>query len=131
MSRRDDQALLRDMIDAAREATGALWGGGPAALAGDHVRALGLVKCLEIVGEAAGRLSPDLRERHSAVAWDQIIGMRNRLVHAYFDIDYEQVWKALTEDLPPLIEQLEGILADESGRCRGGSAEAASERRQP
>jgi uncharacterized protein with HEPN domain len=115
MSRRNDQALLQDMISAARSAVAAIRGSEPATLPADHVRALGLVKCLEIVGEAAGRLSADFRGRHSAIPWGQITGMRNRLVHAYFEIDYEQVWKALTEDLPPLIEQLEGILADEPG----------------
>jgi len=115
MSRRDDTTLLRDMIGAARSAISAIEGSEQAALAADHVRALGLVKCLEIVGEAAGQLSSDLRERHATIPWGQIIGMRNRLVHAYFDIDYEQVWKALTEDLPPLVKQWERILADESG----------------
>ena len=115
MPRRDDKTLLRDMIEAARSAVSAIEGSEQAALAADHVRALGLVKCLEIVGEAAGRLSAELRARQPAIPWAQIIGMRNRLVHAYFEIDYEQVWKALTEDLPPLIEQWERILADESG----------------
>ena len=115
MSRRDDKTLLRDMIEAARSAISAIEGSEQAALAADHVRALGLVKCVEIVGEAAGRLSADLRTRHPEIPWHQINGMRNRLVHEYFDIDYEQVWKALTEDLPPLIEKWETILADESG----------------
>ena len=115
MSRRDDNTLLQDMIEAARSAVSAIEGSEPPALATDHVRALGLVKCLEIVGEAAGRLSADFRDRHAAIPWKQIIGMRNRLVHAYFEIDYEQVWKALTEDLPPLIEQWARILADEPG----------------
>ncbi len=114
MSRRDDTTLLRDMIEAAHSAVSAIKGSKQAALASDHVRALGLTKCLEIVGEAAGQLSADLRERYPAIPWDQMIGMRNRLVHAYFEIDYEQVWNALTEDLPPLIEQLQRILADES-----------------
>ena len=114
MSRRDDKTLLQDMIEAARSAVSAIEGSEPAALATDHVRALGLVKCLEIVGEAAGRLSADFRDRHPAIPWKQIIGMRNRLVHAYFEIDYEQVWKALSEDMPPLIEQWARILADES-----------------
>lgn len=114
MSRRDDPTLVRDMMDAARSAAGAISGAEPAVLAADHVRALGLVKCLEIVGEAAGRLSADFRARHPDIPWGQIIGMRNRLVHAYFDIDYEQVWKALTEELPPLVAQLEKILTDES-----------------
>jgi len=72
-----------------------------------------LVKCLEIIGEAAGRLSADFRARHAGIPWGEIVGMRNRLIHAYFEIDYEQVWKTLTEDLPPLIEQLHAILASE------------------
>jgi uncharacterized protein with HEPN domain len=113
MSRRDDPTLLRDMVSVARSAIAEVGGADLGALAADHVRALGLVKCLEIVGEAAGRLSPDFRARHSDIPWAPIIGMRNRLVHAYFDVDYEQVWKALTEDLPPLIERLEAILVDE------------------
>jgi len=114
MSRREDPALLRDMLGAARSAIAAIKGRGPDALAADHVWTLGLVKCLEIVGEAAGRFSEAFRGRHPDVAWAQIVGMRNRLVHAYFEIDCEQVWRALTEDLPPLIERLEETLADES-----------------
>lgn len=113
MSRRDDRTLLHDIIGAARSALAAIEGREPSALAANHVWTLGLVKCLEIVGEAAGRLSADLRARHAEIPWAQITGMRNRLVHAYFEIDYEQVWKALTEELPPLIVQLDAILADE------------------
>lgn len=87
MSRRDDTTLMRDMIDAARSAISATEGSEQGALAADHVRALGLVKCLEIIGEAAGRLSANFRERHAVIPWGRIIGMRNRLVHAYFEID--------------------------------------------
>jgi len=115
MSRRDDKTLLRDMIEASRLAIAVIKGTSLPALATDHVRALGLVKCLEIVGEAAARLSAELRAGYPVIPWNQIIGMRNRLVHAYFEIDYEQVFKALTEDLPPLIEQWERMLADEPG----------------
>jgi len=117
MSCRDDKTLLKDMLDAARAAVAEIEGSTQAALAADHVHALGLTKCIEIVGEAAVHLSRELRQRHSEVPWALIIGMRNRLVHAYFDIDYEQVWKALTEDVPPLIEQLQRILESESKRA--------------
>lgn len=114
MKRRDDRTLLQDMIDTAQSALVAVSHCGFDALAANHVWTLGLVKCLEIVGEAAARLSGDFKSRHPGVPWTAIIGMRNRLVHAYFDIDYEQVWKALTEELPPLVEQLEAILSSES-----------------
>jgi len=116
MSRRDDRTLLKDMVEAARAAVAEIEGSTEAALAADHVRALGLTKCLEIVGEAAVHLSLELRERHPEIPWGEMVGMRNRLVHAYFEIDHEQVWKALTEDVPPLIEQLQKILDSESWR---------------
>jgi len=106
MSRRDDETLLPDMPDTARLAVSTTRGSEQTSLAADHVRALGLVKYLEIIGEAAGRLSADGRQQLAGIPWEQIIGMRNRLVHAYFEIDYEQVWKTLAEDLPPFIEHL-------------------------
>jgi uncharacterized protein with HEPN domain len=118
MSRRDDYLLVQDMVGAARAAVAAVEGKSIASLAADHIWALGLVKCLEIIGEAAGRLSEEFRQQHAAIPWRQVIGMRNRLVHAYFDIDDVQVWKTLTEDLPPLIIQLDAIL---TGEAREGS----------
>ena len=114
MSRRDDVVLLRDMLNTARTAVGAIQGRRQSDLSSDVVWALGLAKCLEIIGEAAARLSEPTRGRYPEIPWQPIIGMRNRLVHAYFDIDPEQVWKALTEDLPPLIEQLECVLTVET-----------------
>ena len=69
MSRRDDGALLRDIIDAGRSAMAGIEGKDLTALFSDRVRLLGLVKCLEIVGEAAGRLSVDFRLRHGGIPW--------------------------------------------------------------
>jgi len=101
---------FRHMLDAAREAAAFSSQGKRSDLDEDHVRALGLVKCLEIVGEAASKIDPGVRSLYPEVPWQQIIAMRNRLVHAYFDVDPDQVWSALTEDLPPLIAELEKIL---------------------
>lgn len=114
MSRRDDLSRLNDMLDAAREAVDAVKGHNEADITANHVWALGLVKCVEIVGEAASKASEEMRIRHPDIPWTEIVGMRNRLVHGYFDIDYEQVWKALTEDMPPLIESLKLILEGEN-----------------
>jgi uncharacterized protein with HEPN domain len=71
---------------------------------------LGLVKCVEIIGEAAARMGKETKDRNPQVPWAQIIAMRNRLVHLYFEIDLDQVWKAITEDLPPLAVQLQAML---------------------
>ena len=106
----DDRTRLRHMLDAAREAVGAVQGRTREDLDRNHVWALGLVKCIEIIGEAAGRVGKDAQERYRQIPWRQIVAMRNRLVHAYFEIDNEQLWKALTDDVPPLIEELEKIL---------------------
>lgn len=113
MPRRDDRTLLRDILETGRSAVSEAEGMDSASLASDYVRALGLVKCLEIVGEAASRLSQDFRARHAAIPWGRIIAMRHRLVHGYFEIDYEQVWETLKGDLPPLLAELEAILAHE------------------
>jgi uncharacterized protein with HEPN domain len=76
----------------------------------------GLVKCVEIIGEAAARVGADTKGTYPQIPWAQIVAMRNRLVHAYFDIDLDQVWKAATEDLPPLVVALESILEGDDAR---------------
>lgn len=115
MSRRDDCSLLQDMLEASRQAMAAVRGKERSHLDQEPVLTLGLTKCLEIVGEAANRLSSGLRSRSPEIPWEQIVGMRNRLVHAYFDVDREQVWRTITEDLPPLVAQVERLLEKEQG----------------
>lgn len=65
---------------------------------------------LEIVGEAANAVSDDCRSELAFIEWIQLRGLRNRLVHAYFNINHEIIWEAIRKDLPPLIEQLEKLL---------------------
>lgn len=102
------------MVDAAREALRSAKEHTRADLDENRVWALGLVKCVEIIGEAAARVSEATREKYTQIPWVQIVAMRNRLVHMYFDIDLDQVWQAVTEDLPPLVAALERILEAES-----------------
>jgi uncharacterized protein with HEPN domain len=63
-----------------------------------------------VVGEAAAKISTQTREALPNIAWDSIVGMRNRLVHAYFDIDSDVLWDTVTEGLPPLAAQLRAAL---------------------
>jgi len=107
---KDDQIRLQHMLDAAKEAVSFVRARTPADLKREHVWLLGLVKCIEIIGEAAARITEETQERYQQIPWAQIIAMRNRLVHAYFDIDFDQVWKAVTEDIPPLVAELERIM---------------------
>jgi uncharacterized protein with HEPN domain len=84
------------------------------------VWALGVVKCVEIIGEAAAGISGEGKAECPHIPWAPIVAMRNRLVHVYFDVDLDQIWKALTDDLPPLITQLEKVVnaAEVSGTGR-------------
>lgn len=68
---------------------------------------LALVKEVEIIGEAAYQITSNTRNHIGSIPWDDIIGMRHRLVHAYFDIDLDILWKTVQEDLPQLIAELE------------------------
>jgi uncharacterized protein with HEPN domain len=63
----------------------------------------------EILGEAASRISPELRKAHPEIPWRDIIDMRNRLIHAYFDIDMNIVWKTIQDALPETLEKLKAI----------------------
>lgn len=63
-----------------------------------------LVRCLEIIGEAATQLSDETRESMPDVPWGGIRGMRNRLIHAYFSVDSDLVWDTVIVDLPPVVE---------------------------
>jgi uncharacterized protein with HEPN domain len=79
---------------------------------------LAAVRCIEIIGEAASKISAESRLEYHQIPWADIVGMRNRLIHAYFDIDTDLVCDTLIDDLPLLIRDLEEIVPLEPG---GGS----------
>lgn len=101
------------MADAAKEAVSFVAGKSRNSLAEDRALTLALVKCIEIVGEAANGVSETYRSKHPEVPWREAIRMRNRLVHGYFDVDLDRVWQTVAGDLPHLLELLEPLLSDE------------------
>lgn len=107
---KDDWIRVQHMLDAGRQAEDFARGRSRADLDHDRLLGFGLLKCIEIVGEAAAHVSEELRSQYPLVPWKQLVAMRNRIVHVYFDIDRDQVWKAVTEDIPPLLGELEKIL---------------------
>ena len=109
----DDRVRLRHMLDAAKEARAFAHGRTRYDLDTDRMLALSLVRLIEIIGEAATRVSDAHRQSSPQVPWPSIVAMRNRLVHAYFDINLDLVWDTVTDDLPPLIAMLEAMLADD------------------
>ena len=73
-----------------------------------------VIRTLDVIGEAASRVSPDGRVRFSDIPWRDIIDLRNRLIHGYDVIDYDLVCQIIDDDLPPLVESIEKILSDPS-----------------
>ena len=100
------------MLDAAREARGFAAGRSRADLDTDRGLGLILTRLLEITGEAANNVPPAFRAGHPSIPWRAVIGMRHRLTHAYHEVDLDIVWDTVTLNLPPLIEELERLLAD-------------------
>ena len=111
----EDEVRLRHMVDAAREAASFAAGRVREELDADRQLVMALVKEIEIVGEAAARVSEATREHLPEIPWDALVGMRNRLVHAYFDVNLDIVWQTVQEDLPKLIALLELVVPPDAG----------------
>jgi len=107
-----DRIRFQHMVDHATEALNMIKGRTREDLDNDRQLNLSLVRLLEIVGEAASRTSESTRSSHSELPWIQIIGLRNRLIHGYDEVDFDILWTILQEDLPPLVIQLKQSLSD-------------------
>lgn len=100
------------MLDAAREAEAFLQERSRVDLDNNRMLALALVRLIEIIGEAANYVSQEARDQITAIPWALVVGMRNRLIHGYFDVDLDRVWDTVVDDLPPLIAALQTALQD-------------------
>jgi uncharacterized protein with HEPN domain len=110
MSRRDPLIALRQMRDHAREALALLHNRSRADLGADRMLNLALVRLLEIVGEAAARVEPNERTGFPGIPWQQVVGLRNRLIHGYDTVDLDLLWSIAIEDLPALVAELDRAL---------------------
>ncbi len=106
----EDNVRLRHMLDAALEIKQYVQSSTREDLDEDRKLVHSLVRLFEIIGEAAGQISEELRDSIPEIPWSVIIGMRNRLVHAYFSINLDVVWLTSTEDIPSLITELKRLL---------------------
>ena len=110
--RRDDRVPLLDMLIHARKAVDAFGRVRREDLEEDWIKELALTRAVEVIGEAANRVSPTTRERHPEVPWGEIIGARNVLAHDYDQVDLDKLCDIVQNYLPPLIGQLEAIVGE-------------------
>lgn len=105
-----DQVYLLDILEAAILATSYVEDVSEMAFLQDTQRQDSVIRCLEISGEAARRISPEVRNAHPTIPWSSIIGMRNFLIHDYDDVDLRIVWQTVQQDLPNLIAQIKPLI---------------------
>jgi uncharacterized protein with HEPN domain len=105
-----DAAYLWDMLDAARSVKQMISGLSFIDYDNDRRTQLAIERALEIVGEAAGRVSKQFRDSHPEIPWRQIIGQRNVLAHEYGEIKQDRIWMVATENIPQLIDILEPLI---------------------
>jgi len=98
------------MIDAAEEALTFIEGNSKEESIKDRMLILSLIKEIEIIGEAASKITQPFKKKHSEIPWEIIVGTRNRLIHGYFDVNFDVIWNTVTIELPALIKQLKKIL---------------------
>ena len=107
---KSNEVRLRHILEAAEEALTFIRGHSPGDLQSNRQLSLSLVQLLQIVGEAARSVSPEYRSEHPEVPWKQMVGMRDRLIHRYYDVNWRTVWQTVVDDLPPLIGHLKHLL---------------------
>jgi uncharacterized protein with HEPN domain len=109
---RDDRIYLEHILEAASKAARYLQGIDEARFRENTLVQDGVIRQIEIIGEAAKRVSPQFRTAQQGIPWQDMAGMRDKLIHDYFGVDIMQVWLTATEDLPHLMECIAGLLAE-------------------
>jgi uncharacterized protein with HEPN domain len=105
-----DEIRLQHMLSAAREALSFAKGKKRVDLDKDRMLVLSILKCIEIIGEAAAKVTNETKGGISSIPWNNIVAMRNRLIHTYYDVNLDIVWDTLQNELPDLVTKLKGLL---------------------
>ena len=114
---KDELIRMRNMLDAARNAITFADGKSRGDLDQNPMLTFALVRAVEVIGEAASKVSRSSQERFHEIPWPEIIGTRHRLIHGYDDINLDILWETVTVALPPLVQALERIITSESDLC--------------
>jgi len=107
---KDDAVYVGHMLDMACQARELVASRTRADYDTDLALRLALAHLVQTIGEAARRVSPQLQQKHPDVPWRNIVGIRHKVVHDYFYVDYDIIWDVVTNDLPWLMSKLESIV---------------------
>lgn len=110
---KSDKVYLEHILDAIDAIEGYVEDISYAQFLDDGLRQDGVIRKLEIIGEAVKNLSSEVTEAYPEIPWRDIAGTRDRLIHEYFGVDIETVWQTITEDLPDFKKQVDTILKEE------------------
>ncbi len=111
---KDEFVYVGHMLDKAHEALSLVRGKTRQDYDSDSIIRLALTHLIQVIGEAARRVSPQFRDRHPQIPWEAIAGMRSKIVHDYMNVDEDMVWDSVMQELQPLIEELKKIVPPES-----------------
>lgn len=106
----DDLLFVGHMVDMARTVQHLIAGASREDLNRDIKLQLALVRALQVIGEAGWRITKEFKATHAGVPWEKIAGFRHRVVHEYFDVDYDIVWRVASAEMQPLIDYLTPLL---------------------
>ena len=112
MSKIDDLTRLKHIRDAVMITIDFIKGRNRDDLDNDQMLSLALVRLIEIIGEAANNISLSCQNNYPQIPWREMIGMRNRIVHAYFEVDLDVVWQVIINDLPRLLRWINQAIQD-------------------
>jgi uncharacterized protein with HEPN domain len=111
-SRREYIDYLRDMLDASAKAVEFVKDVDFEAFSKKEEKVFAVIRALEIIGEAAKNVPKSIRAQYLEIPWEDIVGMRNKVIHGYFGVDLEVIWKTVHEDLPPLQAAVARMIED-------------------
>jgi uncharacterized protein with HEPN domain len=112
---KNDEKRLTNMLEAAKDAVGLLQDKTRDDLDKDKQLTLSLLKSLEMIGEVASKVSKECQMGCEPIPWDNLIDLKRQVVHTYWDIDRDWIWKTVTEELPPIINALQQLVPSGAG----------------
>jgi uncharacterized protein with HEPN domain len=110
MRRRDYRDYLQDILDSINDIESFILGMGFEEFKGDRKTINAVVRSIEVIGEASKRIPRSLKAKYKGVPWREMAGMRDKLIHEYFGVDVEILWKTAKDDIPPLKQLFQDML---------------------